>query len=87
MDFDNPVHNRYISTFDLENEYLPSLEGLVLVVGEEETIEGWLHAATKDTTKRGRGGEGGGRKGGRRVEKGSSSKASRKEKGWNGEEE
>ena len=46
MDFDNPVHNRYVSTVDLEHEYLSSLEGLVLVVGEEEkvyTIEGWLH--------------------------------------------
>ena len=66
MDFDNPVHNRYVSTFDLEHEYLPSLEGLILVVGEEEkvsTIEGWLHTATKDKTERGRGGEGGGEKG------------------------
>ena len=60
MDFDNPVHNRYFSTFDLEHEYLSSLEGLVLVVGEEEkvsTIEDWLHAATKHTTKRERKGE------------------------------
>ena len=69
MDYDNPVHNRYVSTFDLEHHYLPSLEGLVLVVGEEEkvsTIEGWLHAATKDVTEMGRGGEGGGMRG-RRV--------------------
>ena len=62
MDFDNPVHNRYVPTFDLEHEYLPSLEGLVLVVGEEEKVstkEGWLHTATKDVTERGRSGDGG----------------------------
>ena len=65
MDFDYPVHNWYVSTFDLEHKYLPCLEGLVLVVGEEEkvsTIEGWLHTATKDVTegKRWRGRERGG---------------------------
>ena len=63
VDFDNPVHNWYVSTFDLEHKLLPSLEGLVLVVSEEEkvsTIEDWLHATTKTQQRGEEVGEGGG---------------------------
>ena len=54
MDFDDPVNNRYVTTFDLEHEYLSGLDGLVLIVGEEQkvsTIEGRLHAATRGRKK------------------------------------
>ncbi len=49
MDFDDSVDNRDISTFDLEDEDLSSLDGLFLVVGKEQevpAVERWLHTAT-----------------------------------------
>ncbi len=49
MDFDDSVDNWNVSTFDLENEDLSSLDGLFLVVGQEQevaTVERRLHAAT-----------------------------------------
>ena len=43
------MHNGDVPAFHLENKYLPSLYGFILVVGEEEkipTVEGWLHTTT-----------------------------------------
>ena len=43
------MHNGDIPAFHLENEYLPSLYGLILVVSQEEkvpTVEGRLHTTT-----------------------------------------
>ena len=49
VDFDDAVHNGDVSTLDLEDKDLSSLDGLVLIVGKEEevpAVEGWLHTAT-----------------------------------------
>ena len=54
MEFDHPVHDGDVATFDLEDEDLPGLDGVVLVVGEEEqvpSVERWLHATTTHTSR------------------------------------
>ena len=49
MYFDDTVHNGDVSVFDLEDQDLPGLDWVTVVVGEEQkvtTIERWLHTAT-----------------------------------------
>ena len=49
MEFYDPVHYGDVSTFDLEDEDLPCLDWVVLVVGKEEKVaseECRLHATT-----------------------------------------
>ena len=77
MDFDDAVHNGDVSTLDLEDKDLSSLDGLILIVGKEEEVppvEGWLHTATtarwegweERDGRRGMGGEGWEERDGRR---------------------
>ena len=69
VDFDDTVHNGDVSTLDLEDKDLSSLDGLVLIVGKEEEVppvEGWLHTATTARWE-GRRGKGWEEIGGRRV--------------------
>ena len=52
MDLDDAVHDGDVPALHLEDEDLPGLDGLHLVVGEEEevsTVERRLHAATGHT--------------------------------------
>ena len=49
MELYHPVHDGDVPTFDLEDEDLPSLHWVVLVVGEEQQVtseESRLHATT-----------------------------------------
>ena len=55
MHFDDSVHNGNVSFLDLEHDDLPRLDGVALIVGEEEevsTVKGRLHTAAERETER-----------------------------------
>ena len=65
MHFYDSVHNGDVSFLDLEHNYLPRLDWVIVKVGEKEEVpamKSWLHTLTER-------GEGGGREKGRDRER------------------